>query len=120
MAEKIKRMGAGDPNYVKNMIKMGKKSSGGPKISAPEGGRLQDVKPKAKAKNVMPTVKVSKKELKAFKKEVTKPVKKMAARKSDGMLSSKEAGKVYKKATNKKGKFHPTKIPGFSYGKGTR
>jgi hypothetical protein len=119
MAEKIKRMGAGDPNYVKNMIKMGKKSSGGPKISAPEGGRLQDVKPKAKAKNVMPTVKVSKKELKAFKKEVTKPVKK-AARKSDGMLSSKEAGKVYKKAINKKGKFDPTKIPGFSYGKGTR
>ena len=40
--------------------------------------------------------------------------------KSDGMLSSKEAGKVYKKATNKKGKFDPTKIPGFSYGKGTR
>jgi hypothetical protein len=49
--------------------------------------------------------------------------KKMVARKatkSDGMLSSKEAGKVYKKATNKKGKFDPTKIPGFSYGKGTR
>ena len=46
--------------------------------------------------------------------------KKMAARKSDGMLSSKEAGKVYKKAINKKGKFDPTKIPGFSYGKGTR
>ena len=46
--------------------------------------------------------------------------KKVAARKSDGMLSSKEAGKVYKKATNKKGKFDPTKIPGFSYGKGTR
>ena len=40
--------------------------------------------------------------------------------KSDGMLSSKEAGKVYKKATNKKGKLDPTKIPGFSYGKGTR
>jgi hypothetical protein len=46
--------------------------------------------------------------------------KKLAARKSDGMLSSKEAGKVYKKAINKKGKFDPTKIPGFSYGKGTR
>ena len=46
--------------------------------------------------------------------------KKTAARKSDGMLSSKEAGKVYKKAINKKGKFDPTKIPGFSYGKGTR
>ena len=46
--------------------------------------------------------------------------KKIAARKSDGMLSSKEAGKVYKKATNKKGKFDPTKIPGFSYGKGTK
>ena len=122
MAEKIKRMGAGDPNYVKNMIKIGKKSSGGPKISAPEGGRLQDVKPKAKAKNVMPTVQVSKKELKAIKKEVTKPTKKVARKavKGDGMMTTKEITKIYKKATNKKGKYDPTKIPGFSYGKGTR
>jgi hypothetical protein len=49
-----------------------------------------------------------------------KPVaKKMVTKKSDGMLSSKEAGKVYKKATNKKGKYDPTKIPGFKYGRGT-
>lgn len=46
--------------------------------------------------------------------------KKITTRKSDGMLTSKEAGKVYKKATNKAGKYDPTKIPGFSYGKGTR
>lgn len=45
---------------------------------------------------------------------------KKTAKKSDGKMTSKEAGKVYKKATNKKGKFDPTKIPGFSYGKGTR
>jgi hypothetical protein len=41
-------------------------------------------------------------------------------KKTDGMLSSKEAGKVYGKAKNKQGKYDPTKIPGFSYGKGTR
>ena len=46
------------------------------------------------------------------------PAKK--AKKTDKMLSTKEAAKVYNKAKNKKGKFDPTKIPGFSYGKGTR
>ena len=49
--------------------------------------------------------------------------KKMAARKSvkgDGMMTTKEITKIYKKATNKKGKYDPTKIPGFSYGKGTK
>ena len=49
--------------------------------------------------------------------------KKAVARKAvkgDGMMTTKEITKIYKKATNKKGKYDPTKIPGFSYGKGTR
>ena len=47
--------------------------------------------------------------------------KKAAARKKgDGMLSTKEVTKVYNKAKNKKGKFDPTKIPGFGFGKGNR
>ena len=61
--------------------------------------------------------------LKEIQKDIAKPVRKPASAKSssksDGMLSSKEAGKIYKKATNKKGKYDPTKIPGFKYGKGT-
>jgi hypothetical protein len=46
--------------------------------------------------------------------------KKAPAKKGDGMMTTKEITKIYKKATNKKGKYDPTKIPGFSYGKGTR
>ena len=49
--------------------------------------------------------------------------KKAVARKAvkgDGMMTTKEITKIYKKATNKNGKYDPTKIPGFSYGKGTR
>lgn len=48
--------------------------------------------------------------------------KKAAARKGkgDGMMTTKEVSKIYNKAKNKKGKFDPTKIPGFDYGKGTR
>ena len=46
--------------------------------------------------------------------------KAVARKKGDGMLSTKEVTKVYNKAKNKKGKFDPTKIPGFSFGKGTR
>lgn len=73
----------------------------------------------------MPKKNPKKHEMAESKKEMVKEygkkaaVKKMAARKSDGMLSSKEAGRIYKKATNKKGKYDPTKIPGFKYGKGT-
>ena len=80
--------------------------------------------PKQLAKIFGVSEKEIKRVLKQISKDVTKPVKKTSvtktSNKSDGMLSSKEAGKVYKKATNKAGKYDPTKIPGFSYGKGTR
>jgi len=49
-----------------------------------------------------------------------KAVAKKAPAKMDRMVSTKEVSKVYNKARNKKGKFDPTKIPGFQYGKGTR
>lgn len=49
-----------------------------------------------------------------------KAAAKKAPAKKDKMVSTKEVSKVYNKARNKKGKFDPTKIPGFSYGKGTR
>ena len=80
--------------------------------------------PKQLAKAFGVSEKEMKRVLKQISKDITKPVKKTSvtktSNKSDGMLSSKEAGKVYKKATNKSGKYDPTKIPGFSYGKGTR
>lgn len=46
-------------------------------------------------------------------------VKKPAAKKGDGMMTTKEVTKIYNKARNKKGKYDPTKIPGFKFGKGT-
>ena len=52
------------------------------------------------------------------KKVATK--KAVARKKGDGMLSTKEVTKVYNKAKNKQGKFDPTKIPGFRFGKGNR
>ena len=65
-----------------------------------------------------------KKGLKEIQKEVAKPVNKKPVAKTsgkgDGMMTTKEITKIYKKATNKKGKYDPTKIPGFSYGKGTK
>lgn len=62
----------------------------------------------------------TKKGIAAAKKEAAKMgVKKPAAKKGDGMMTTKEIAKIYKKAKNKKGKYDPTKIPGFKFGKGT-
>jgi hypothetical protein len=48
------------------------------------------------------------------------PIKKSnKAIKSDGKMTTKEITKIYNKAKNKKGKYDPTKIPGFDFGKGT-
>lgn len=68
----------------------------------------------------------TKKGIAAAKKEaakmgVKKPAaKKPAVKKGDGMMTTKEIAKIYEKAKNKKGKYDPTKIPGFKFGKGTK
>lgn len=74
----------------------------------------------------MPKKNPKKHEMMESKKEMVKEygkkaaAKKAATRKGDGMMTTKEITKIYKKATNKKGKYDPTKIPGFSFGKGTK
>ena len=76
--------------------------------------------PKEMAKIFGVTEAQYKKIMKQVQKDIIKSTSTSKPKKTDGMLSSKEAGKVYNKAKNKQGKYDPTKIPGFSYGKGTR
>ena len=78
---KLKRFGAGDPNYIKNMIKIGKKN----RLRNPDNsfitkeykleqgvGPIQDVASPMK----MPVMKISKKDLKAIKNTIKNSKKK--------------------------------------------
>ena len=77
-----KTWGAGDPNYIDKMVKMGKKNKSARSqdnsnitrdYRLEQGvGPLQEVPAKPMYKDIMPNRKVSKKDLKAFEKAVTK------------------------------------------------
>ena len=92
--------GAGNPNYVKDMVARGKKSGTTTKVPNPNGDKLMPVKPKPAAKSVMPKVTPKTKAKPTTKSTLTKAEKGIAKELSPKGVKKTE--KMQKNAIDKK------------------